>query len=429
MTEPTSFEQFMLELINRARSQPLEEAARYGIDLNQGLDPGTLSGLSMQPVFSNSLLIDAAHTHSDWMLATNTFSHTGEGGSEPGDRMEDAGYAFTLPWSWGENLSWRGTEGTRPSDLTDYILDQHEGLFLSPGHRVNTLTDHFREIGVGQSLGEFTYQGMDYQTSMITQNFATSGNEVFLGGVAYDDVDRNDFYTPGEGLGGITVSLPGLGLETQTGEAGGYQLAVPAGTHDVVFSGDALEEPETRTITIEDENEKLDLVLGPDELPLTVDPVDYATRFMQTLAEAHADEAVTLNTSLTSIFARILSRQLEPDSDDGGLIPSGAFETLAPVFTFVASPVSARPGGPTGYSQAEKDAARDVARFEAFEAGAQGFLAAEPLEDWETGGRSLSAAFEPASESSLDTAPEPDLPTDDSGPAASLAAYADWALL
>ncbi|MFP4062476.1 MAG: CAP domain-containing protein, partial [Halochromatium sp.] len=383
----------------------------------------------MQPVFSNSLLIDAAHAHSDWMLDTNTFSHTGEGGSDPGDRMEDAGYAFTPPWSWGENVSWMGTTGTLPDDLTEYILDQHEGLFLSPGHRENILNEDFREIGIGQSLGEFSSNQTTYQASMITQNFATSGDENLLGGVAYDDSNHDRFYTPGEGLAGITVSLPELDLETQTSEAGGYQLAVPAGTHEVVFSGDALEEPVTEMVTIGTLNEKLDLVLGDELLP-TLDPVDYATRFMQTLADAHADETVTLNAALTPIFARILSRQLEPDTEEGGLTPSGSFETLAPVFTFVASPVAARPpSGPMGgYSPAEMMAAHDAARFEAAEAGMQGVLAAESL-DWETDGVLLSGAFEPASESSLAEAPGPDLPADDSGPAASLAAYADWALV
>lgn len=40
---PSDYEQLMLELINRARAAPGAEAARLGIDLNQGLDPGTIS--------------------------------------------------------------------------------------------------------------------------------------------------------------------------------------------------------------------------------------------------------------------------------------------------------------------------------------------------------------------------------------------------
>jgi hypothetical protein len=274
-----SYEQFMLELINRARSQPFEEAARYEIDLNQDLDPGTLSGTPMQPVFANGFLLDAARQHSDWMLAADSFSHEGQGGSSPGDRMGDAGYAFIPPWTWGENISWKGATGTLPSDLTDYILDQHEGLFLSAGHRVNILGDEFREIGIGQSLGGFTSNQMTYQASMITQNFATSGDDVFLGGVAYEDLDGDAFYTPGEGLGGLTISLPDLGLETQTSDAGGYQLAVPSGTHEVVFSGDALEESMVTSITIGSENEKLDIVLSGAENDASEDGLNSGNAF------------------------------------------------------------------------------------------------------------------------------------------------------
>jgi hypothetical protein len=37
-------EQYLLELINEARLDPLAKAASLGIDLNQGLAPGTLTG-------------------------------------------------------------------------------------------------------------------------------------------------------------------------------------------------------------------------------------------------------------------------------------------------------------------------------------------------------------------------------------------------
>ena len=38
----TALEQMLLELINRARLDPAAEAARFGIDLNEGLAPGTI---------------------------------------------------------------------------------------------------------------------------------------------------------------------------------------------------------------------------------------------------------------------------------------------------------------------------------------------------------------------------------------------------
>ena len=92
--EPTSFEQYMLELINAARANPGAEAARLGIELNQGLDPGTIADTPKPPLAFNPLLIRAARRHSDWMLATGIFDHTGAGNSSPTDRALNEGYTF-----------------------------------------------------------------------------------------------------------------------------------------------------------------------------------------------------------------------------------------------------------------------------------------------------------------------------------------------
>lgn len=79
--DPTDAEQLFLELVNRARSDPGAEAARLGIDLNAGLVAGTIADSPKQPLAPNRFLIDSAREHSAWMLETDTFSHTGEGGS------------------------------------------------------------------------------------------------------------------------------------------------------------------------------------------------------------------------------------------------------------------------------------------------------------------------------------------------------------
>ena len=105
MAQPSAYEQYMLELMNHARSNPGAEAARLGIGLNDGVAAGTLSGAPEQPLAFNPQLIDAAQQHSAWMLATDTFSHTGANGSSPGDRMNAAGYGFNGAWGWGENIA------------------------------------------------------------------------------------------------------------------------------------------------------------------------------------------------------------------------------------------------------------------------------------------------------------------------------------
>src|SRR4051812_35771389 len=70
---PTDYEQYMLELLNRARANPAVEAARYGIDLNEGLSAGTISTVAKQPLAMNAYVVDAARGHSQWMIDNDVF--------------------------------------------------------------------------------------------------------------------------------------------------------------------------------------------------------------------------------------------------------------------------------------------------------------------------------------------------------------------
>jgi len=222
----TAAEQLLIELINRARLDPLAEAARFGIDLNAGLSPGTLASGSRQVLAPNAALNAASESHSSWMLATNTFSHTGEGGSTPRQRIEAAGYTLTGSWSTAENIAWWGTTGAL--NLNTAIVAHHQGLFESAGHRLNILNDRFREVGVAQVEGNFTSGGRTFNASMLTEKFAVSGSSVFLTGVVYDDYDANLFYSIGEGRGGAIFAAQGKSAASLA--AGGYSLALTAGT-------------------------------------------------------------------------------------------------------------------------------------------------------------------------------------------------------
>ena len=267
MVQPNAYEQYMLELINRARLNPLGEANLFGIGLNDGLNPDTISDSAKQPLAFNFLLIDSARIHSQWMLDTDTFSHTGEGASTPGERMEDAGYQFTGIWTSGENIGYSASTGIL--DLNSFTADVHQGLFESPGHRTNILSDNYWEIGIGILTGDFN----GYNSLMATQNFAKSGSDIFLTGVAFDDsVIDDDFYSIGEGLGGIEVTAVRQSdnslFSTTTMDAGGYQMKLAPGTYDVTFSGNNQIIGSNSQITIGLENIKLDLDTNE------VDPVD-----------------------------------------------------------------------------------------------------------------------------------------------------------
>src|SRR4051812_26243178 len=203
---PTNLEQFEIELINRARANPTAEAARYGINLNEGLAAGTISTATRQPLAVNPLLTDSTRRHSQWMLSTGAFSHTGSGGTDPGARMKAAGYTFSGTWSWGENIAWQTFTG---STMTAALASQFEkNLFVDTGiagrgHRLDILNANFREAGTGPLPGP---SHGSPSAGMLTTDFASTAGNPFLTGVAYTDaVTRDHFYTPGEGLGGVTV--------------------------------------------------------------------------------------------------------------------------------------------------------------------------------------------------------------------------------
>ncbi|MDX5356612.1 MAG: CAP domain-containing protein [Rhodobacterales bacterium] len=285
-----AYEQYFLELVNRARLDPMAEAARIGISLNAGLTAGTLDGSARQVLAPNTLLETAASNHSLWMLATDTFSHTGAGGSSVDTRVTDAGYALTGSWRVGENIALTGTTGTVDPALA--IAQLYSQLFNSAGHRTNMLSDAYRETGIGNEIGVYASGGREYNTSMITQVFATSGNKVFITGVIYDDLDGDRFYDVGEGRGGALITAGGA--TTGAASAGGYALGVTPGNAVAVgFAWDGSQR--SLTVDLTSGNVKLDLLAGGTLL--TSGNVVLGTGFAEAQALGIAGLSLTGNTA------------------------------------------------------------------------------------------------------------------------------------
>lgn len=213
----TAAEQYLVELINRARLDPNGEAKRQGISLNKDLGAGTITGSSKEVLAVNSKLNDAAHDHSKWILDTDTFSHTGANGSNPGARMLAAGYSWN---SYRENLDLKGSTGS--INLNSLISQHHDSLFDSETHRVNIFEEKVNEIGVGQVEGRFT-QGSTFNTSVLTEKLGNAG-DTFVTGVAFKDANKNNFYNIGEGFGGVKV-VSGTNADTAA-STGGFAVEV-----------------------------------------------------------------------------------------------------------------------------------------------------------------------------------------------------------
>jgi hypothetical protein len=203
----------MLELVNRTRANPAAEAARFGMDLNEGLFPGTIAATAKPPLAFHPKLILSARNHSQWMLDTGIFDHTGLNNSTSAERMRDAGYVFSGSSSSGENISLGGTSGT--VERVSMTLARHESLFRSPSHRTNICAKNFKEIGLG--ILQRRFQG--FNALMATQNFATSGTfpDPWLLGVVFKDADDDGIYDAGEGLPGVTVTPGRRGPKSRCG--------------------------------------------------------------------------------------------------------------------------------------------------------------------------------------------------------------------
>ncbi|WP_421106074.1 CAP domain-containing protein [Streptomyces sp. NEAU-S77] len=103
------------------------------------------------PVKVNAKLTEAAEAHSKDMAEHSNMSHTGSDGSQPGDRIEAAGYTWS---TYGENVAYG--YGSAKSVM--------EGWMNSSGHKANILNCDFKEIGVGLS-GSDNYWTQDFGTA------------------------------------------------------------------------------------------------------------------------------------------------------------------------------------------------------------------------------------------------------------------------
>jgi hypothetical protein len=271
--QPTNFDQYLLELVNRGRANPTAEANRYGINLNQGLAAGTISTAPKQPLAFSPALIASSRGHSQWMIDTNTFSHIGQGGSFPGQRMVAAGYSFVAPWAGQKTFI--GEAPPARSRRSSYVNEIHKDSVPEPVAPSEPDERHLPRVRHGVVSGKFLHQGTNFNALMVTEDFAFSGNSVFLTGVVYDDnlVSANGFYTPGEGLGGVTVTATrnsdGQSFSTQTWASGGYTLPLNNGTYTVTASGGALGVTLVKNnVSVETQNVKVDFTRADNAAPV-----------------------------------------------------------------------------------------------------------------------------------------------------------------
>ena len=293
--EPTDEEQLFVELINRARADANAEAQRlanttdpdvlnainqFGVDLGLMVEQFATLTQVTQPLAINAALQQAAYLHSVDQFNSGLQSHTSSSaavspnvaGESVGDRVSNQGYQFRTVREnvfayadsvyyghAGFQIDW-GDEGTVG------------GMQDPPGHRQAIHNPDIREIGVGivygtNQVSNFTPVG----PMVVTQNFAEQLNgDPLITGVAFLDIDGDQFYDEGEGLGGIELRIPGNAFYAQTAGSGGYSLPVSNnGNFSVTISGPSIDTRNESVSITNLQNSKLDLIYEYSETRLS----------------------------------------------------------------------------------------------------------------------------------------------------------------
>lgn len=293
--DPTADEQHYIELINRARANPAAEGAR----LASNTDPDVLNaytqyGVSLAllqsefnliaaapPLAPNGPLTVAARGHSAWMLATGIQAH-----DQPTNNLASRATAAGYNWSGlSENIyafvkrPWHGHAGFQVDwGPNPDGTPSPGGMQPGRGHRMNNHNPNRREIGVGVTYGTKTGPSGTVGPQQVTQDFGTPANGAIFGtGVAYYDLNGNDFYDPGEQISDLTVNIDGASYYCKTAPGGGWAMPIPpaASTRTVTFT-DLHMDQSVSLSNPENTNAKADLKLAYNPPAISSPAVGYA---------------------------------------------------------------------------------------------------------------------------------------------------------
>ncbi len=285
--DPTAEQQYWLELVNRFRLDPageLERLTNYSVPGASFANPpsdnpdvtaalqfyGTSAavlatqwaGLTAAPAIAwNTSLAGSASAYSDVMAAFDQQAHNLDGLALE-DRILNGGYTVDY-LELGETLF--GTAASALHGHAAFAIDWGDddgnagngfgtGVQSPATHRDLIIDPLIKEGGIGfqttSLAGNVNVTGPLVTTQHFASQFRVNGGssyvaDAFITGVVFSDVVAADsFYTPGEGMGGITVNVYDDAANTllktgMTNTAGGYNILLDGLTDGSLFRVEA----------------------------------------------------------------------------------------------------------------------------------------------------------------------------------------------
>ncbi len=271
---PDANEQQMMWLMNRARTNPTNE----GIWLAGADDPNIISALNFYnvdlgvlqnefggydtkpPAAFDMRLYNAAKAHSEYLIGIDDQNHDNQF-----DRITDENFSYTEARGNVFSYSKSALYGHAAFNI-DWGPGDGTGMQPGRGHRmaIMSVDGDYTNVGIAAVIESDTSTGVG--PIVITGNFCKANTFAadhynrFLVGTVWSDYNDNDFFDPGEGIGGVTV-MPDLGTYyAVTSDSGGYALPLTeSGDYEISFSGSAISGEEVKTVMVGADNVLLDL--------------------------------------------------------------------------------------------------------------------------------------------------------------------------
>ena len=278
----TPDQQYALELINLTRTNPSAAADRFSSNLSadvkatlaqynltaDSLKSKMSSATPMPALAYNDALSATAQAQSQYEADNGVQSHIGANGANLSTRLSNAGYTGFN--SAGENTYAYAVsvDEAMQSFLYDWGVadDGHYGNLLQPG---TSAQNAYNEVGVGL----VNTSGKGVGPMVVTQDFGNNPNTgPQILGVIYNDSNHDNFYEPGEGLGGATIDAvnltTGKDYQIQSWQSGGYQVPVDPNADYKVTATVNGQVVQTEQVHVGSTNQKVDFVLNGTPAPV-----------------------------------------------------------------------------------------------------------------------------------------------------------------
>ncbi|MFT7579296.1 MAG: hypothetical protein ACI9MR_000960 [Myxococcota bacterium] len=229
--EPSDGETLMLEYLNRARADPVAEAARIqanpgghfklrGKDVDWKKFHAEMKQFKpLPPLVMNLQLLLGARRHAHFLTINKKRGHwealelPAFSGAKISQRILSTGYRYRQTT---ENVY----VAVKPWDVhTGFVVDlsrkSKDGMLKGRGHRLAIFHPQMREVGPAEYKRDRDF--------LFTHGFADRKAPRLVGGVVYRDLNGNAFYDTGEGVGGVKITADD-GTKTTTWKSGGYAL-------------------------------------------------------------------------------------------------------------------------------------------------------------------------------------------------------------